>query len=125
MDENTITGKIIGAAIKINRNIGPGLLESVYQNVLTYELRKAALYVEEQVPMPLIYEQVKLEAGFRIDLIVEKLVIVELKAVDLIAEVHKAQTLTYLKLAGLKVGLLINFNSYPIKNQIFRFVNKL
>src|SRR5579862_2727549 len=106
---NRVTGAIIDAAIHIHRTLGPGLLESVYLNVLEYELRKRGLRVEREVPIPVVWEEVHLEVGFRADLIVEGMVVVELKSVEAVAPVHKKQVLTYLRLTGMKVGLLINF----------------
>ncbi|MEL6986215.1 MAG: GxxExxY protein [Bacteroidota bacterium] len=121
---NRITGIIIGRAMKIHTELGPGLLESVYENLLAYELKKAGLNVKVQHPVPLVYESVKLEAGFRIDILVENKVIVEIKSVENLAPVHFAQTLTYLKIADKRLGLLINFNTFKLKDGINRIVNK-
>lgn len=122
---NEITDKIIGAAIAVHREIGPGLLESAYEACLAYELTRNGLSVEQQKPLPLKYRDVNLECGYRIDLLVEDKVIVELKAVEKIDPIHEAQLLSYLKLSGCQVGLLINFNVKLIKNGIRRLVNKL
>ena len=120
---NAITQCVIGAAIQVHKALGPGLLESSYEACLAYELGKQHLAVEQQKPLPLIYDQVKLECGYRIDLLVEGLVIIEIKSVDALAPVHEAQVITYLKLSGCKVGLLINFNVPLLKDGIHRFVN--
>ena len=125
MTENEISYKIIGAVIELNKTIGPGLLESAYENALIYELRQLNLEVKQQVPMPFIYKEVKQDVGYRIDLMVENKVIVEIKSVDVLAPIHYLQTLTYLKLSGLKLGLLINFNCKVIKDNIHRIVNNL
>jgi GxxExxY protein len=125
MTENEISYKIIGAAIELHKQLGPGLLESVYENTLAYELSTLGLFVEQQPPMPLVYKQIKLECGYRLDLCVERKVIVEVKSVEALAPVHFAQTLTYLKLSGLKLGLLINFNTVTLKEDIHRIVNNL
>ena len=125
MTENEISYKCIGAAIEIHKSIGPGLLESVYENALTYDLKQLGLNVKQQVPMPFIYKEVKQEVGYRIDLMINNKVIIEIKAVETLLPVHYAQLLTYLKLSGLKLGLLINFNSKRLKNNIHRVVNNL
>lgn len=125
MTENEISFKIIGAAIALHKQLGPGLLESAYENPLAYDLREMGLAADQQVPMPLIYKEVKMECGYRLDLIVEKKVIVEIKSVEALAPVHFAQTLTYLKLSGLKLALLINFNTVVLRKGIHRIVNKL
>ena len=125
MNENDISYKIIGAAIELHKSIGPGLLESAYENALTYDLKELGFSVRQQVPMPFIYKEVRQEVGYRIDLLVNNKVIIEVKAVESIAPVHYAQLLTYLKLSGLKLGLLINFNSKTLKNNIHRVVNNL
>jgi GxxExxY protein len=109
----------------LHKAVGPGLLESVYENALAYDLKQCDLIVRQQVPLPFIYKEVKLEVGYRIDLLVEGKVIIEIKSVDFIAPVHKSQTLTYLKLSGLKLALLINFNCALLKNNIIRIVNHL
>lgn len=125
MIENHIATKIISAAIKVHSTLGPGLLESAYQECLYYAIHKDGLNVVKEKPMPLIYEKVKLECGYRIDLVVENKVIVEIKSVEALNDVHLAQTLTYLKLGNYKLGLLINFNVSLIKQGIRRVVNKL
>ncbi|GET30651.1 GxxExxY protein [Prolixibacter sp. SD074] len=125
MTENEISHKIIGTAISIHRTIGPGLLESAYENALAYDLRLAGLNVKQQVPMPFIYKGVKQDVGYRVDLLVENKVIIEIKAVESLAPVHFAQVLTYLKLSDVKLGLLLNFNSKILKENIHRIVNGL
>ncbi len=122
MIENLITEKIIGCAIEVHKNLGPGLLESAYEECLFYELRQSDVIVKKQVPLPIVYKETKLEAGYRIDLLVENKVIVEIKSVDAIADIHKAQLMTYMKLAGIKVGLLINFNVIKLKDGIVRWI---
>ena len=124
-DLKKITEAIIGGAISVHRALGPGLLESTYEICLVHELSKQGLDVERQKPLPVAYGDVKLDAGYRIDLLVEDKVIVELKAVDRIEPVHKAQLLSYLKLSGCKVGLLINFNVTILKKGICRLVHNL
>ena len=123
MTENEIAKEIVDAAYKIHTTLGPGLLESVYEAVLAYELEKRGLKVVCQKSLPVIYESVKLEEGFRTDIIVEGKVIIELKSVETTAPVHKKQLLTYLRLSGLKLGLLINFGSHLIKDGITRVIN--
>ncbi len=125
MDENDISYKIIGIAIELHKNVGPGLLESAYENALAYDLRQIGFNVKQQMPMPFVYKGVKLDVGYRIDLLVNDKVIIELKSVESLAPVHFAQTLTYLKLSNIKLGLLINFNSKLLKNSIHRVVNNL
>ena len=125
MTENEISYKVIGAAIEIHKSIGPGLLESAYENALVYDLKALGFNVRQQVPMPFIYKEVKQEVGYRIDLLVNSKVIIEVKAVETVAPVHFAQLLTYLKLSGIKLGLLINFNSKTLKDNIHRVVNNL
>lgn len=125
MTENEISTKIIGTAIDIHKHLGPGLLESVYEYTLSTELNNAGYEVRQQVPMPLVYKEVKLEIGYRIDLLVENKVIVEIKSIETLAPVHYAQVLTYLKLSGLKLALLINFNSKILKESIHRIANNL
>ena len=120
---NGITEEIIGAAIQVHRVLGPGLLESAYEACLAFELGRRGLNVEQQKPLPLIYERVKLECGYRIDLLVEGLVVVEIKSVDALAPIHEAQVMSYLKLSGCKLALLINFNVRVLKDGIRRFVN--
>ena len=123
MEINVITGQIVDAAIKVHNALGPGLLESTYEACLMYELNKRGFTTRNQVPLPVHYEEVIIEVGYRIDLLVSESVIVELKSVDDIAPIHKAQLLSYLKLSGKKVGLLINFNVELLKNGITRMVN--
>lgn len=125
MIENDISQIIIGRAIKVHTALGPGLLESAYEECLYYELVKAGLKVEKQKTLPLIYEDIKLEIGYRLDLMVENKVIVEVKACEGLNDVHLAQVLTYLKLSNVKLGLLINFNVSKVKNGIQRVVNNL
>ena len=120
---NQITGAIITAAMKVHSALGPGLLESAYEACLQYELTKEALLVERQVPWPVIYDGVSIDLGYRVDLLVEKQVIVELKCVDKIHRVHQAQILAYLRLSGKSVGLLINFHEAHLCDGIRRFVN--
>ncbi len=117
-----LTEKIIKAAIEVHSQLGPGLLESAYEECLVYELQKMRLRVERQKAVPLIYKEIKLECGYRIDVLVEDKVIVELKSVDECLPVHEAQLLTYLKLAKKEVGLLVNFNVKQLKNGLKRFV---
>lgn len=123
MELNQISGKIIECAIKVHRALGPGMLESAYEACLFYELHKAGLKVEKQVTLPIIYDGVKIDAGYRIDLFVKNEVIVELKAVDKLHPVHKAQLLSYLKLSNKKLGLLINFNVKRLMDGLERVVN--
>lgn len=125
MDENKISGFIIDACYHIHVDLGPGLLESVYEEILCYELRANGLYVERQKALPVLWKNVKLDLGYRTDLIVGRKVIVEIKSVEEIHSVHPKQVLTYLKLTGLKLGLLINFNSPLIITGITRIVNRL
>jgi len=125
MQENDISYQIIGAAIELHKAIGPGLLESVYENALAYDLREKGFEVKQQLPMPLVYKGVKQEVGYRIDLMVNNKVIIEVKSVEHIIDQHKAQTLTYLKLSERKLALLLNFREPVLKNGIYRFVNDL
>ena len=120
---NEITYKVIGAAYLVHKNLGPGLLESSYKECLFYELNKLGLEVGKEKPLPLVYEEVKLEIGYRIDILVNKQVVVEIKAVEQINEVHLAQILTYLKLTKSTLGLLINFNVADLKKGIKRVIN--
>jgi len=119
---NQITEGIIGAAIEVHRDLGPGLLESAYETCLAFELVERCLKVEQQKPLPVVYREVKLDCGYRLDILVEEAVIVEVKAVDRLAPIHKAQLLSYLRLYGCKVGLLINFNVKVLKDGIRRVV---
>jgi len=123
--ENELATKIIGAAIEVHKNLGPGLLESSYEECLYYELKEIGLLVEKQKALPLVYKQVNLDCGYRIDLLVEDKVVVELKAVEGLNDVHLAQVLTYLKLSECKLGLLMNFNVSKMKYGIKRVVNNL
>ena len=125
MTENALSQIIIGSSIKVHTALGPGLLESAYEECLYYELLKSGLKVEKQKALPLIYEDVKLDVGYRLDLLVENKVIIELKACETLNDVHLAQTLTYLKLGDYKLGLLINFNVTLLKFGIKRVVNGL
>ncbi|MBI2966918.1 MAG: GxxExxY protein [Bacteroidetes bacterium] len=125
MTENEIANKIIGIAIEIPRALGPGLLESAYKECMYYKIGKSGLWVEKEKPMPLIFEEVKLDCGYRIDLLAEKKLVIEIKSVDALNDIHLAQTLTYLKLGNYKLGLLINFNVILLKNGIKRVVNGL
>jgi GxxExxY protein len=119
---NEITKEILDSAYKVHSALGPGLLESVYRKCLVYELRKKGLKVEEEKALPLVYEDVKLDCGYRIDILVENKVVVELKTVEAFTDVHTAQVLTYLKLSGNKVGLLLNFYTKSLKNGIKRLI---
>jgi GxxExxY protein len=125
MTENEISAIIVDKCFNIHTLLGPGLFESVYEEILFFELRECGLIVERQKPIPVFWKDLKMEVGFRADLIIEKKVIVEIKSIEFIAPVHKKQLLTYLKVAGLKLGLLINFNEGLIKNGITRIVNNL
>ena len=125
MRKNAIAKEIVDVAYQVHTGLGPGLLESVYEAVMMYELRKRGLQVQAQVAIPAVWEEVKLEIGFRADLIVERKVIIELKSVEHTAPVHKKQLLTYLRLADCRLGLLINFGTALIKDGISRVVNNL
>ena len=125
MTENEVAKIIIDAAFTVHTRLGPGLLESVYEAILAYELRKRGLHVIHQRPLPVIYEEVRMKVGFRPDLIVEGKVIVEIKSLEVLAPVHKKQLLTYLRLADKRLGLLINFGGALIKDGIRRVVNRL
>jgi len=124
MIENQITEKIIGCAIKVHQNLGPGLLESAYQECLFYELKKAGLKVQKEKPLPLIYEEVKLDCGYRMDLLVENTIIVEIKSVEALNDIHLAQVLTYLKLNNRKIELLINLNVLQLIKAEKRVIKK-
>lgn len=124
-NENELSKIILDAALNVHRNLGPGLLENSYQECLVYELLKQSLLVEKEKGLPLIYEKVKLDVGYRIDLLVENKVIIEVKTVEALNDVHLAQVLTYLKLSNCKLGLLINFNVALLKNGFRRVVNGL
>ena len=125
MTENELSRIVFDCALKVHQSLGPGLLESAYEECLFYELRKIGLNVEKQKPLPLIYEEVKLDVGYGIDIIVENKLIIEIKSVEALNDVHFAQLLTYLKLTNCKLGLLINFNVSLIKNGVKRVVNNL
>jgi GxxExxY protein len=125
MTENEIATKIIGCAIELHRTLGPGLLESCYEAALAYDLAQQDFYVKTQLPMPFIYKEVKQDVGYRIDLLVNNKVLIEIKSVENLAPVYFSQTLTYLKLSGIKLGLLMNFNSKILKDGIHRIVNNL
>lgn len=124
MTENEVSEKIIGCAIEVHKSLGPGLLESAYLECLFYELQSIGLKVEKQRALPLVYKEIKLDAGYRLDLIVEDKVIIEIKSVEALNDVHVAQVLTYLKLSGCKVGLLMNFNVIRLVEGLKRLVNK-
>jgi len=125
MTENEIAKIVVDCCYKIHTSLGPGLLESVYEEILCYELKKRGLNLERQKGLPVLYDELKMELGFRADIIVENKVILELKSLEVLAPVHSKQLLTYLKLTELKLGLLINFGEALIKNGIHRIVNKL
>lgn len=125
LSENEIAAQIVDAAFNIHRLLGPGLLESAYEAVLDYELRKRGLKVERQVPMSIVYDGVRIDVGYRADLLVENKVIIELKSVEQLAPVHQKQLLTYLRAAGMHLGLLVNFGDVLIKNGIKRVANNL
>jgi GxxExxY protein len=125
MSENEIATKVIGCAIEVHRALGPGLLENTYQQCLFYKLKKEGLHVIKEKPIPLIFEEVQLECGYKIDLLVEDKVVIELKSVEALNDIHMAQTITYLKLGDYKLGLLINFNVLLLKKGIRRVVNNL
>lgn len=123
MEMNELSGKIIGLAIEVHTALGPGLLESSYKECLYYKIGKSGLYVEKEKPIPLIFENVKLECGYRIDLLVDNKIVIEIKSVDALNDIHLAQTLTYLKLGNYKLGLLMNFNVVRLKDGIKRIIN--
>ena len=125
MTENQISEIIIGCAIEVHKNLGPGLLESAYEECLYYEIGSKGLWIEKQKPLPLVYKEIKLEAGYRIDLWVENKLIIEVKSVEFLNEVHLAQVMTYLRVSGCKLGLLLNFNVLRLKEGIHRVVNNL
>ena len=125
MDINSLTGQIIGAAIEVHKALGPGLLESAYEECLCHEFGLRKFEYDRQKPLSVEYKGVKLDCGYRLDLVVEKAVILELKSCEKIEPIHKAQLLTYLKLSGLKVGLLLNFNVPVMRDGIVRIVNEL
>src|SRR5215203_3913389 len=123
MNENELSSIIIGEAIKVHQSLGPGLLESVYEECLSYKLIKTGLVIEKQKPIPLVFEEIKLECGFRCDILVHGKLIIEVKAVDALNDIHLAQVLTYLNLTTTKLGLLMNFNVLKLKDGIKRVVN--
>lgn len=123
MNENELSKKIIGCAIEVHKQLGPGLLESAYQECLLYEIQLAGLKVQKEKPMPVIYKEVKLDHGYRIDLLVEEKVVIEIKTVEEFNDVHLAQVLTYLRLGNYKLGLLLNFQTTVLKNGIKRVIN--
>ena len=122
MTDNDITHQIIGAAIEVHKRLGPGLLESAYEECLTHELHLRRLQVARQVPVPIVYRETKLECGYRIDLLVQSRVVVGLKSVEALAPIHEAIILTYLRLSGRRLGLLINFNVNVLKDGVRRFI---
>jgi GxxExxY protein len=123
MTENELSTKIIGLSIEVHNALGPGLLESAYKEVLFYKIIQAGLYAEKEKPMPLVFENVKLDCGYRLDILVENKVVIEIKSVEALNDVHLAQTLTYLKLGNYKLGLLMNFNVSQLRNGIKRVIN--
>ena len=125
MTENELSKIIVDCCFKIHTTLGPGLLESIYEEILTFELQRADLNITRQQGIPVIYEGIKMDLGFRSDIIVENKVIIEIKSIEAIAPVHQKQVLTYLRITGLKLGLLVNFNEVLIKNGIQRIVNNL
>jgi GxxExxY protein len=125
MNENELSGKIIGLPIDVHNTLGPGLLESACKECLYYRLVKEGYFVEKEKPIPLVYKEVKLDCGFRIDMLVERKVVIEIKSVEALNEVHLAQTLTYLRIGGYKPGLLMNFNVVLFKQGLKRIVNNL
>ncbi|MGD2010811.1 MAG: GxxExxY protein [Desulfobacterales bacterium] len=125
MDINQLSSQIIGAAIEVHKSLGPGLLESAYEKCLCHEMKLGGLWFENQKPLPLVFKGEKLDCGYRLDIVVENTVILELKSCEKIEPIHKAQLLTYLKLSGLKLGLLLNFNVPVMRDGIIRVVHEL
>jgi GxxExxY protein len=123
LTENELSSTIIGCAIEVHKQLGPGLLESAYQECLYYELVKAGLDVEKEKALPIVYKEIKLNHGYRIDLLVNKQVVIEIKTVEYFTDVHTAQVITYLKLGGYRLGLLLNFHVTTLKNGIKRIIN--
>ena len=123
MTENQIANIVFEASLKVHRELGPGLLESAYKECLYFEITKYGLFAEKEKPLPLVYEDVKLDIGYRVDILVENKFIVEVKSVDSLNDIHLAQVLTYLKLANIKLGFLINFNVLLLKNGVKRVIN--
>lgn len=122
MNENELSNIVIGCAIEVHKSLAPGLLESAYKECLAYKIKKEGLFVEKEKPLPLVFEEVKLDCGYRVDLLVEHKLIVEIKSVEAINDIHLAQVLTYLKLSGCKLGLLLNFNVVRLKDGIKRVI---
>ena len=120
--ENELATEVIGAALVIHKTVGPGLLESAYKECLFYELFKRGLFVEKEKPLPLVYEEIKMDCGYRLDIVVENKLILEIKAVESLTDIHLAQVLTYLKISGCKLGLLMNFNVLMLKDGIKRVI---
>ena len=123
MTENEIAHRIVGLALEVHKALGPGLLESAYKECLAFKIRQAGLLIEKEKPMPLVFEEVKLDCGYRIDILVENKVVIEVKSVEALNDVHLAQTLTYMKLGDYRLGLLINFNVALLKQGIKRVIN--
>lgn len=123
--ENDLSNIVIGEAIHIHKSLGPGLLESVYENCLFHRLSKTGLHVVKEKPIPVVFEEVKMECGYRADIVIENKLIIEIKAVEALNDIHKAQVLTYLRLTNIKLGLLMNFNVLYLKDGIKRIVNNL
>lgn len=122
MEINSLSEKIIGCCIEVHKTLGPGLLESAYEECLSYELKKSGLGIERQKAVPVVYKEIKLDCGYRIDILVEDLIVIELKTVDEFNPVHEAQILTYLKFSKKKLGLLVNFNVLRLKNGLRRYI---
>lgn len=122
MEINELTEKVIGCAIEVHRNLGPGLLESAYSQCLQYELESQRIYVEKEIRLPIIYKEIQIDHGYRIDLLVENRLVIELKTVEKFTDVHVAQILTYMKLGDYSTGLLINFNTKLLKDGLKRFI---
>jgi GxxExxY protein len=125
MTEDELSHRIIGSAIEVHNALGPGLLENAYKECLFYKIKQSGIWVEKEKPMPLVFEEVKLDCGYRMDIVVENKLVLEIKSVEAINDIHLAQTLTYLKLGKYKLGLLINFNVFKLKDGIKRVVNGL
>ena len=123
MNENEISKVIIGCAIEVHKQLGPGLLESAYQECLCFELEQSGLKIQREKPMPIVYKEIKLDHGYRMDIVVEDKVVIEIKTVEELNDIHKAQVLTYLKLGGYRLGLLINFQVALFKNGLKRIIN--
>ena len=121
-ENDLLSEKIIGFAIEVHRQLGPGLLESAYEECLCFELKQACISFQRQVPLPVVYKSVKLDCGYRLDLVIDRKIIVELKTVERLLPIHEAQLLTYLKLSGIRIGLLLNFNTAVLKDGIRRLM---